>query len=85
MATKRQELIGNGCLARAAEDEPLFILRAHDKLAPGVVRRWAEDLGLQTTGDLEAAGRVRPKIEEALQLADNMETWQREHGCKIPD
>lgn len=45
MGTKSEELKaaaqGRGCLGRAADDEPLFVLRAQDKSAPYVVRHWA--------------------------------------------
>jgi len=46
MATKQQTLEaaarGEGCLGRAADDEPVFVLRAHDRIAPAIVRQWAE-------------------------------------------
>ena len=45
MATKTEVLeslrSGRGCLGRTALDEPVFILRAQDILAPRVVVRWA--------------------------------------------
>lgn len=43
MGTKRQALAGEErCFSRAALDEPLFILRAEDPLAPKMVRYWAQ-------------------------------------------
>lgn len=42
MATKEQELI-DGCFAHAAMDEPLFVLKATDELAPTHVRDWARN------------------------------------------
>ena len=39
MATKRR---GDSCYDKADLDEPIFVLRAKDKLAPNVVRDWAD-------------------------------------------
>ena len=56
------------CLAKVAEDEPIFILRAQDRLAPNLVRDWADEA--------EAAGHCPPeKIAEARALAAEMERW----------
>ncbi len=45
MATKSEELQrlarGEGCLGKAADDEPIFILRGQDLLAPSPVILWA--------------------------------------------
>ena len=35
------------CYAKAADDEPIFVLRAKDALAPDVVRYWADRYRLQ--------------------------------------
>lgn len=65
------------CAARAAEDEPIFTLRAQDPDAPYCVRVWAS---------FAARNGTRPeKVEEARQLADRMEAWQAAHGIKAPD
>ena len=66
----------DSCLARARDDEPIFVLRAQDMFAPELVRKWAE-LAFQGTPAL--------KIEEALACADAMEAWVRKHGTKVPD
>lgn len=39
MGTKAQELV-DGCFAKAADDEPLFVLRAQDTFAPALIRAW---------------------------------------------
>jgi len=40
---KRNELANpNSCLNKAADDEPLFVFRANDPLAPQLVREWAD-------------------------------------------
>ena len=35
---KRLELIGPSCLTSAADDEPIFVLKSTDELAPSIVR-----------------------------------------------
>lgn len=81
MATKEIELeklaAGLGCLGKAADDEPIFILRAQDLTAPAVVRIWA------AIAELHGC----PKTLEAGMLADQMEVWQRTHRdrAKWPD
>jgi len=79
MATKEIETApgATGCLARAADNEPLFILRAKDLLAPLAVRDWAKRA--------DAAGVSQEKIAEALSLAREMEAWQEIYGKKVPD
>jgi hypothetical protein len=63
-----------GCFAKAAIDEPLFVLRAQDKLAPIVIRLWAELAAFHGAG-LE-------KVHEAKRLAFEMEQWPTR---KMPD
>jgi hypothetical protein len=67
----------DSCLEKAAPDEPIFVLRASDKLAPVVVRIWS----------LLAAtwGTPFAKTSEARSCAQAMEDWQKQNGCKIPD
>ncbi len=78
MATKREEIAafyrGEGCLGKAALDEPVFILRAQDRLAATVVRDWAEYARNNGCGEA--------KIAEALRLADAMDAWP---SRKFPD
>lgn len=70
MATKHTDT----CLQKAADDEPIFVLRAKDKLAPIVVRLWAELAELH--------GCPKPKVMEAHALAVKMEGWPTR---KFPD
>jgi hypothetical protein len=65
---------GEGCLGKAADNEPVFILRGQDKFAPLLVRMWVQ-LALLHGCDGE-------KIEEAAYLADDMERWK---PSKFPD
>jgi hypothetical protein len=66
MGIKSQELI-DGCFAKAADDEPIFVLRAQDMLASHFVREWAFMA--------ERHGASREKISEALACARAMEKW----------
>lgn len=67
------------CIENAGDDEPIFVLRAQDKLAPSVVRFWADELADSDASD------DRTKIEEAYNLATEMEDWQSVNGSKLPD
>lgn len=78
MATKAREvnlmLEGQGCLGKAAPDEPVFILRASDILAGPVVLMWA----------MMAAAFSCPeaKVDEANECAKAMMAWPNR---KLPD
>jgi hypothetical protein len=61
-------------LSRAGDDEPIFVLRAQDVLAPDLVRGWAERA--------ERAGCAAAKVTEARAIADAMERWP---GRRLPD
>ena len=67
----------DSCLAKAATDEPIFVLRAKDKTAPNLVRAWATNAA--------SLGAPYEKTREARELADAMERWQKENGCEVPD
>lgn len=78
MGTKREEIEKafrkEGCLGKAADDEPIFILRAHDKLAPSIIEHWADFAELH--------GASREKVEEAREVAAQMRKWP---DRKFPD
>jgi hypothetical protein len=75
MATKREELENpDSCLSKAAGNEPLFVLRGQDTLAPLVVEFWAK-LAFQK-------GVPLAKRLEARRLADQMKRWPER---KVPD
>ena len=83
MATKAEvlEALRAGCrrLGRAALDEPVFILRARDMLAPKAVVRWAHLA--------EQAESPQNKVRGALQVAKQMADWQanNRYRVKVPD
>lgn len=64
---------------KAKSDEPLFIIRPTDKFAAKTVRDWAA----RVTADPEATNAE--KVLDALKVADQIESWQKQHGCKVPD
>ncbi len=79
---KKDELAGPSCLTKAADDEPIFVLRAQDLSAPFIVRLWADAMAHRTGADKNAPG----KVNEAYVLAAKMELWQERTGKgKWPD
>lgn len=58
---------GQGCLGKAKDDEPVFILRAQDALAADLVKIWAMRA--------ESHGCSAEKVAEARALADAMAAW----------
>lgn len=70
MATKREELADpNSCFNKAGDDEPVFVLRAKDRVAPAVVRDWAHRAKGAGVHDDE-------KVKEAMDHALRMEEWR---------
>ena len=59
------------------EGEPVFLLRAQDKVAPEVVEEWADRAELE-----DAAPNI---IQAARDHAAAMREWQQIHGSKVPD
>ena len=59
--------VGKGCLGKAADDEPVFILRAQDALAADLVELWA--LRAKTTDC------PYDKVREAFDCAEQMRRW----------
>lgn len=57
----------SSCLNKAESNEPLFVLRAKDPLAPQTIRHWATmSMGVQPT----------EKVTEAFRAAEAMEQWR---------
>ena len=59
------------------EDEPVFLLRGQDPLAPKCLLLWATELRL-AGGDPEMARMVENQAQEMLE-------WQGENPTHIPD
>lgn len=64
---------GKGPLAKAHQEEPVFLLRAQDNLAADLVEVWA--IRARSLG-------AHDKAHEAQQIADQMRRW---HIHKNPD
>lgn len=76
-AVKKFDELREGTITRASDEEPLFVLRSTDRLAPTVVRMWALLA--------KYAGVNKNKIAEAERLAESMESWGHVYGDQIPD
>jgi hypothetical protein len=70
----------NSCLSRADLDEPIFVLRAHDELAPGIVREWASRYIASKCETGSVSDAQVKKFQSAIALANAMEAWRREPG-----
>lgn len=83
MSRKIDELLNpNGCFNKAADDEPIFVLRANDPIAARVVRQWAtqylEDKRENSTDGTLTNVQVS-KAQEARGLANQMDAWRDYH------
>ncbi len=59
------------------DDEPVFLLRGQDKVAPAVVEMWAE-----TVSKIGGSQKI---VTAAFRQASRMRAWQLLHGRKVPD
>jgi len=59
------------CINKAADDEPVFVLRANDVIAASIVDYWAN---CAESGDHHEDW----KIKEARELAQEMRRWRTE-------
>lgn len=59
------------------EDEPVFLLRATDRLAPTLVHIWAMNAKM--------IGADPEIVAAALKQSEEMAAWQELHGKKTPD
>lgn len=59
------------------KDEPVFLLRGQDILAPELLRQWAVNLLLKGGSGIMA--------EIVIKHAKLMEDWQKQGKCKLPD
>lgn len=70
----------NSCINRAGDDEPLFVLRANDPDAPGIVDTWAKRYYdrriLNRKLAFKEKARRKRKYEEARELAQQMKDWR---------
>lgn len=71
----------NSCLNKAVPGEPVFVLRANDGVASGIVRTWAERYVASKGGLRQMTDVQIEKYFEALKLADAMDTWAAQRGA----
>lgn len=71
---REQTAKGKGSLGKAADDEPVFVLRAQDDLAADLIEQWSNQAHL--------LGCPWDKIREARLIAQDMREWPRR---KNPD
>lgn len=75
MGFKREDgTFEDTCLDKVKPGETIFVLRAQDKLAPALVRRWAEEAVQH--------GCDPAKVLEAGDISRAMERWENR---KFPD
>lgn len=67
-------LRGEGPLAKAADDEPVFLLRGQDNLAAELVGKWAT-LASVMVPSVDEGSRFAIKVAEARQISDAMHHW----------
>ena len=79
MGTKRNPA-DNDCYVRALPDEPMFVLLARDKSAPGMVSTWCQVRLAEMGAGLRSIEDNMPVIREAQRCAGAMEAWRIEHG-----
>ena len=73
---KRLELSAPGsCLNKAGPEEPIFVLRAKDRIAAMAVRHWAT---------MAFGAHEKTKIDEAMKWADDADKWRQENVPQTP-
>ena len=62
---------------KIAEGEPVFLIRAKDKLMIPTMDRWI---------DYAKLAKVDKKmVQMVIDFKDEVSEWQRINGCKVPD
>lgn len=64
----------NSCLNQAEDDEPVFVLRAHDPLAPVIVSKWIKKAWEHDLHD--------DRLDEAREWMKRAVEWQTAHGIR---
>jgi hypothetical protein len=77
MATKVANIIDvNSCWNRAENNEPVFVLRSSDRLAPDVIVMWANKYVESKGGWLRMSPAQQAKFCDALATAAAMRNWR---------
>ena len=64
------------CHGAAADDEPIFTLRANDEIAPGLVIAWAHSYAATKGGQNNLTAEQLRKFNEALDVSQAMAEWK---------
>lgn len=71
------------CYAKLGDDEPFFVLRANDPLAPNIVMEWVRARihetnmsPLDSSVDIEIMEREKEKLKEAIDCSRSMTIWR---------
>lgn len=67
------------CLNSARDDEPIFVLRANDELAPQFLRQWAHAYHDQKAAAAPSRTLTDAQLQKyrtALALADTFDRWR---------
>lgn len=75
MNKQRTLLDLSSCLNKASHDEPLFVLRAKDPLAPLAIIHWVT---------MNQERQSPEKLAEALKVAEEMEQWRLSQAADRP-
>ena len=70
------------CYENAADDEPMFVLLARDRIGADLVRKWA-DVREQLLAE-DAPESERYQITEARECAIAMDAWRAQHRASVP-
>lgn len=81
MGTKKSEL-KDGCFAKAKDNEPIFVLRAQDEIAPYIVTKWAETYRIICKINKCWGKNQKAKFNAAMKTSEAMYNWEEK---KIPD
>lgn len=88
MATKAQVLADpNSCLNKAADDEPIFVFRAQDRLSVGMLQEYANRLGafVESTSKKEQTTKDIAEFIAWQEMENPDIPGSKLHTTKVPD
>jgi len=74
---KHETIKGPSCLTNAEDDEPLFVLRANDELAPEIVLQWAINYAQSKRAIGQYTEARQKKFDDAVRLSVEMRKWKQ--------
>lgn len=77
MSTKLENILGpNSCWNKAESDEPVFVLRANDPVAPASIIIWAQQYMSNKGGYYCMTPEQIAKYNDAMKTAEDMRAWR---------